>query len=383
MRDIDKKLEALSKLREYIRCLGPTSDKFEDQVRDETLSRVDDIMESELLKLLRQATHLATGLEEAGHSTEAYVAYGRVLEAYRKLNMPPFYNIRSMLIKMATILWTKGDDYLAQTFAWQALASRELISRAEPSDLGLLKDLAKSLLRTSPEVSNAIQALIPDYLGYTCSSVLPPLHAMMEHNYAIQVPGNVLQPGFHPDITSGKSAESPIIGGIDAVVEFLSEFSDAHLEARDFNGRSPLLLAVAGCREGLGLGLMIRAKLNARLQQSVNARDLTGQTVLSVAIASGCSLPFVATLIDNGAEVEPLTMPRAVTPLQAACCRGSLEMVDKLLSKGASIDTAYPGSTTPLSIAEEFGHFDIVDRLSYLTPGSPSSRTARESDYGE
>jgi hypothetical protein len=383
IREIDLRVEALSKLDEDILSIDLTSGDHKNQTRFNTLIEVKDAMLSKLLDLLRLAKHLAIGVEEAGQSTEAYMAYARVLEVYHKLDMPASYEIRSMLIKMAKVLWTMGDDYRGQSLAWQALASRDIIPRAQPSDLDLLKEIAKSLLRTSPEVSHIIKAEIPGHLEYTCNSVLSPLHAMMESNYASHVPGNILQPGLHPDITSGKSAESPIVGGIDAVVDFLGEFSDTHLEARDSNRRSPLLQAVASCREGLGLALMIRTKPNPRLlQRLINARDASEQTVLSLAIASNCSLPFIAALIDNGAEVEPLAVRLAMTPLQAACYCGSLEIVDLLLNNGANIDTAYPGSSTPLAIAEELGHFDIVGRLSYSSPGSLSTHTAPESDHG-
>ena len=144
-----------------------------------------------------------------------------------------------------------------------------------------------------------------------------------------------------------------------------------------------MLLAASRCKEGLGHGLMIRAKHNSRLSNRlVNARDGSGRTMLSVAISSGCSLPFVTALIDHGAEVDPDVVEQAMNPLQAACFVGSLDIVDLLVGRGASIDTAYPGSSSPYAIAQEQGHFDIVNRLSYSSSGSLSTHTAQKSDYG-
>ena len=383
MREIDLRVEALDKLEEDILFIDLTGGDPDNQTRFNVLIEVKDAMLSELLDLLRLTKHLAIGVEEAGHTMDAYIAYARVVEVYHKRDMPASYEIRTMLFKMARILWAMGDDYRAQTLAWQALMSRDPTHGAQPSDLEMLKAIAKSLLRTSPEVSRIIQSKMLGRVAYDCKSVLPPLHAMMESNYASQVSGNVLQSGLHPDINNEKSPESSIVGGMDAVADFLGEFPEAHLEARDSNKRTPLLLAVARCKEGLGLGLMTRAQHNGRLlKRLVNARDESGQSVLSTAIDSNCSLSIITALIDKGAEVDPLAVRHASTPLQAACYRGCLEIVDLLLRKGASVDTAFPGSSTPLAIAEKLEHFDIIGRLTYSSPGSLSSHTVREDDYG-
>lgn len=382
LKEIDLRLEALSKLDEDILSVNLTDGDPENQTRFNTLFEARKATLDKVLDMLRLTKNLAIGVEEAGNAIDAYNAYTRVLEGYRTLNMPASYEIRSLLIKMAKLLWAMGDNYRAQSLAWQALESRDPLDRAQRSDLDVLKGIAKSLLQTSPELSQIIQSEMTGQLT-ACNSLLPPVHAMMESSYARNVPGNVFQPGLHPDINNGKAPESPIVGGIDAVVELLQEFSDADLEARDFNKRSPLLLAASRCKEGLGHGLMIRAKHNSRLSNRlVNARDGSGRTMLSVAISSGCSLPFVTALIDHGAEVDPDVVEQAMNPLQAACFVGSLDIVDLLVGRGASIDTAYPGSSSPYAIAQEQGHFDIVNRLSYSSSGSLSTHTAQKSDYG-
>lgn len=143
--------------------------------------------------------------------------------------------------------------------------------------------------------------------------------ANIECIFAQTVPGNLFQVGPHPNVNSEKAQESPIVGGVDAGVELLQEFSDADLNARDCNRRSPLIVAAVHRREGFGYALLIRAKNDVNIiHRIINARDRSRQTVLTVAISSGCSLPFKTALLDNRAEYEPSTMPLAMTPLQTA-----------------------------------------------------------------
>jgi ankyrin repeat protein len=382
LKEIDLRQEALSKLDEDIANHVVDGD-HERQTRFKTLYQARNVIFHKVLGMLHLAKDLAVRVEEAGNTTEAYIAYTRVLEGYYTLDMPACYEIRTILIRMAKLLWTLGDEYRAQSLAWRALGSRDQLHRAQESDLEVLKDIAKSLLRTFPVLSQLIQIEMIGQVPCNCNSLLPPLHAMVESNYASQVPGNVLQSGFHPTATNDNTPASPIVGGVHAIMELLGEFTDADLDARDFNRQTLLHLAALRCKEGLGYAMMIRAKYDARLlHRMVNARDKSGQTVLTVAISSGCSLTFITALLDNGAEYEPGTMPEARTPLQAACSIGSLEIVDLLLTRGASFDNAYPGSGNPYTIAQEQGHFDIADRLIDSSPGSLSSHTADESDSG-
>jgi hypothetical protein len=385
--EIDRRQEALGKLDQDLVSIDLTDGNLENQIRFNALVEVKEATFAKQLAMLRMAKDSAISLQEAGCTADAYIAYTRILEGYHKLDMPTGYDVRNILINMAKILWANKDDYRAQSLAWQDLESRDQTLRAHPSDLRLLKDIARSLLRTTPEIQQIIQSQMPGQPPYPCNSLLPALHAMIESksNYASQVSGNVLQPGPYPDLNGDPPPESPIVGGIQAVLEFLGEFSDTQLEARDSRGRTPLFLAAFHCKEGLGLALLIRAKNDPRmLYRVVTARDRSGQTVLSVAISSRCSLLFVTALIDHGAEVDPHMVAQAMTPLQAACSVGSLEIVDLLMTKGATTNAAYPDNSPPppLAIAQEQGHIDIVDRLSYSSPGSTRSYTARENDCG-
>jgi len=282
-----------------------------------------------MVGMLRLTKDLAVRVEESGSATEGYNAYTRVLEVYRTLNMPADYEMRNILI------------------------------------------------RTQSEMVG--------HMPCNCNSLLPPLHALIKSKYASQVPGNVLQSGFHPDVTSSSPPESPIVGGIKAILEFLEGFTDAQLEERDFNSQSLLHLAALHCKEGLGQAIIIRAKHDERfLHRLVNARDRSGQTVLTAAVSNGGSLTFITTLLESRAEYEPSTMPLAMTPLQAACSIGSLEMVGLLVSRGANIETAYPGSSPPRTIAQELGHFAMKDRLDALNCLSQSSMSSpsQASDCG-
>ena len=381
LKEIDLRQEALSRLDNDILSIDVIDGDYEGRSRFDTLYETREAIFHRVLGMLHLTKELAVRVEEAGASSQAYIAYTRVLEVYRALNMSACYEMRITLIRMANLLWTVGDEYRAQMLAWQALESRDHLRQAQQSDLDLLKDIAKSLLKTFPQVSQLIQSEMVYQEVCVCKSLLPPLHAMIESNYASQVPGNVLQSGFHPAVSDDPPTESPIVGGLKAVQELLGGFTDAHLEERDFNRQSLLHLVALRCKEGLGQAIMLRAKHDPRLlHRLVNARNKLGQTVLTVAIANGCSLTFITALLNNGAEHEPSTMPLAMTPLQEACFVGSLEVVKLLVTRGAKTDTAHPGTRMPRVIAQERGHPHILKSLGDPSAGSPESPSARDDD---
>jgi ankyrin repeat protein len=53
-------------------------------------------------------------------------------------------------------------------------------------------------------------------------------------------------------------------------------------------------------------------------------------------------MEFVKALIEGGAEIDPDTLLKdPLTPLQAACITGNLEIVDPFLKRGADINRVY------------------------------------------
>jgi hypothetical protein len=170
-----------------------------------------------------------------------------------------------------------------------------------------------------------------------------------------------------------------IVGGIDAIVELLGEISPANLIARCPNGYSPLYKAAIMQKEGLGHAIMIRAKETPRLLIRItNERDFSGQTILETSILHGCSLAFVAKLIENGAEVNPETIGTFWTPLQIASFRGLFSMVELLLNNGARVDHLPPGTETAIELALNQNHHDIAQRLGGASPAFSTPGTHRE-----
>jgi len=203
---------------------------------------------------------------------------------------------------------------------------------------------------------------------------------MMDSDYATMVAGNLLYSG--PFADPSHPLHNPIVGGVDAIIELVREFPDSDLEARDLKGRTPLYMAGFLRKEGLGLALIKRAKeIPGLLHRSVNARDHAGETVLGICICSNCSQPFIESLIESGAEVNPSTVSSALTPLQTASWVGSLENVDLLLNHGADAEHKFPGSKTARELAQERGRDDIVQRLSFTSQESSRSDTPQGIDY--
>jgi ankyrin repeat protein len=190
------------------------------------------------------------------------------------------------------------------------------------------------------------------------------LQYMMQSPFASTALGSPFHRGEFPESTI--TPDCPIFGGIEAVMELLRVLSRDSLEARDVHGQTPLYMASSLGMEGLGRGILLRlAEVPGSTNQGpLDTRDLTGQTVLGASIVGGCSLQYIRFLIESGAQVDPHElMPMPWTPLQAAALSGSLETVRLLLDNGAEIDRVFPGNDTPLTLAQQAGHADVVGIL--------------------
>jgi ankyrin repeat protein len=106
--------------------------------------------------------------------------------------------------------------------------------------------------------------------------------------------------------------------------------------------------------------------LLARIDPNVGRR---GSTVLHFVAARGtlsesARVRFAAMLIDHGARLDLRDDLLLSTPLGWACRWGRKEMVELLLSRGAS--SAEPDAepwATPLAWANKMGHSEIADLL--------------------
>ncbi len=329
-----------------------------------------------LTLLPAQAEALADRLADRGEVEAAEAAYIRILNVFRafqKLNIKAWHETRSLLKKLADMLWKNGDPILAENLVWEALNSRDVPAKAQTSDLDLLKSLAKSVPITCLDISNSIQSIgdgaaFPPY----CPSLVPPLQSMMQSSFASTVSGSPFHVGEFSE-TALAPNEPAILGGMKTVMEFLRAFPVDALEVRDIHGQTPLYVASALGMEGLGRGILRRLEEVSRLPTRIhlNNRDSVGDTILGAAIFGRCSCQYIGFLLAGGAQVDPDPLRRfPFTPLQAAAISGSSDIVRLLLNNSAQPGHVYPGNKTSLALAEELGHADVVQQLRNARSGN-------------
>ena len=358
----------------------PSSDNTENHELCATIAAIKSERDSEILELLPLALQLADALDFVGDLDAAENAYRRILDIYRPMGRNNWYNVKRLLRKLAKLSWKKGNDQLAQNFAWDALSWREVPPQANQSDLELLKDLGRSLSRTSSQLSDIIRSTPVGSNSEMFNASVPPLQRMIEGTYASNVDGNPFATAELPkdNLHLHPPLQHPVVGGFNTIMELLKVFPSADLHARDSNGRSPLYLSGSLRKECFGFSLIMYVKNTEGSTQSlVNSRDHSGQTVLGISVLNGCSIAFITALVQNGAEVNPDTISLAWTPLQAAAWVGSLEVVELLLGHGAIVDNVFPGSESPQYLAQQRGHFDLARRLDRSSSGSSGSSSAQ------
>jgi hypothetical protein len=322
-----------------------------------------------------QAEALADRLAGRGEIEAAEAAYIRILNVFRafqKLGIKAWHETRSLLKKLADMLWNNGDPIRAEKLVWEALSLRDVPANAQSSDLELLKSLARSIPKTCLDIWNSNQsgdgAAFPPY----CPSLYPPLQSMMQSPFALAVSGSPFHRGEFSEPAMAPS-EPAILGGMETVMEFLRAFPPDALDVRDIHGRTPLYLACALGMEGLGRGILRRLAEVSRVctQTHLNNRDSAGQTILGAAIIGCCSSQYIGFLLASGAQADPDQLLRVpLTPLQAAAMSGSSDIVRLLLDNKAQPDRVYRGNETPLALAEECGHVDVVQQLRNASTGN-------------
>ena len=157
--------------------------------------------------------------------------------------------------------------------------------------------------------------------------------------------------------------------GHTAVVDLLLQ-RGANAKAATKSGFTPLIFAAIKDDA---------ASVKRLLAAGANANDaIPGQTpdrtnVLTIAASKG-SFAAAMALVDGGADPN-VTDKTKNTPLHAAAQAGALDLVKKLLAKGASPNVhneqvkttagfgAVPGEQTPLLLAARAGHLDVMRAL--------------------
>ena len=128
-----------------------------------------------------------------------------------------------------------------------------------------------------------------------------------------------------------------------------------------------------------GLGIFLAAALGdpvrvetllARDPALANARDLDGRTPLMLALQRG-HRDVLAVLLRRGADANAVT-PWGDTPLHQAARWGEIALLGLLLEHGADARARDLWGKTPVERALQFGHHDAARAL-----GGPSRRWAR------
>jgi ankyrin repeat protein len=143
-------------------------------------------------------------------------------------------------------------------------------------------------------------------------------------------------------------------GNPDVLQLLLDHNADMHMT--DIKGNTPLHLATED-------GDLKIAQILLEHKVDVNSRNDDGSTPFLRALETG-NLDVAWLLLDHNADVH-MHDNRGNTPLQRAACSGLLEVSRKILDRSASAEVNscnYHGST-PLLLASEEGHADVVRLL--------------------
>jgi len=152
-------------------------------------------------------------------------------------------------------------------------------------------------------------------------------------------------------------------GDLDKIQLLLTKGADVNF-AGD-KKRTPLMIAVY--RRNLAVVEFLVSK-----GADVNARDSDGQTALIYSSRQRKNATpdnsIALFLLNNGAEVNVRSKKKGFTALMIASETGNVELVEKLLEKGADPAIKNNLGVTAAFAAQKTGHPDIVDMLS----GSPA-----------
>jgi ankyrin repeat protein len=129
----------------------------------------------------------------------------------------------------------------------------------------------------------------------------------------------------------------------------------ADVNARSLHDETPLMAA-----KTTDMTALLIAK-----GADVNMNSKSGASPLLKVIGRG-NTQQAELLISHGADVnvkESLGERKGLTPLHWACARGYKAIVEMLLARGADINSKTDMGNTPLSLAKENKHMEIVELL--------------------
>jgi ankyrin repeat protein len=121
------------------------------------------------------------------------------------------------------------------------------------------------------------------------------------------------------------------------------------------------LAAFFGHREMVELLLSV----GAHVDQPSRSKASYGNSPLQAAVAMG-RLAIAETLLNNGANVNFVQQPGALTPLHIAASREGIELVRLLVERGADRNAVSAGGKTPAEIAVERHNTGVAHYLRTL-----------------
>ncbi|MGE3875940.1 MAG: ankyrin repeat domain-containing protein [Parvibaculaceae bacterium] len=133
----------------------------------------------------------------------------------------------------------------------------------------------------------------------------------------------------------------------------------ARVDARDAAGRTALMIAGSFAQPDV-------ARILLAAGADPNAEDATwGNRPIHYAACSG-DMETVRLLVARGVNVNIRNRSNGATALHYAANKGALPMVDLLLAGGAEMNSPDKAGWTPLKLASNHRHQDVIDRLEHL-----------------
>ena len=146
---------------------------------------------------------------------------------------------------------------------------------------------------------------------------------------------------------------------LDEVINLLA--SDAPIDVRDYNGRTPL-------QYGANAGHVEIARFLLSQGADVDARDDLGGTALHSCSARPSAAGMIELLLAEGATIDACCdRAGGATPLHLAAQLGLLENVSLLVEHGARIDEHDDCGFKPIDYARQSDQVEVVKLLEDLT----------------
>jgi len=171
-----------------------------------------------------------------------------------------------------------------------------------------------------------------------------------------------------PDNTGRTPLHSSVAADAQGVFQILLRHRATNLNAKTYDGTTPLILAARLAIEG-----MVEELIQA--EADINASDDNGKSALHWA-ASVNNVDAVNTLLAHGANRDAQDT-KDETPLFLACREGSYQAAKALLDHCANRDITDHMDRLPRDVAQERLHHDIVRLLEEHIPPAPQPQVSQ------